>query len=153
MRACLVCHDVLMAALIWLIAGIALLAAEVLSGDLVLAMLGVGALAAAGSAAFVDSIAVSVAVFSVASIGLLVLARPALKRRFLLGAGVKTNADALIGARAITLSTVDAHEGQVKLAGEVWSARSYIDGQVIEPGTPVTVVEISGATAVVSSEP
>ncbi|MGH3517742.1 MAG: NfeD family protein [Haloechinothrix sp.] len=141
-----------MAALIWLIAGTALLAAEVLSGDLVLAMLGVGALAAAGSAVFVDSIALSVAVFAVTSIGLLVLARPALKRRFLLGAGVRTNADALVGARAVALSTVDAEQGRVKLAGEVWSARSYIEGQVIEPGAAVTVVEISGATAVVSAE-
>lgn len=142
-----------MAALIWLIAGLALLAAEVVSGDLVLVMLGVGALAAAGSSALTDSLPVSVAVFAVSSIGLLVLARPALKRRFLHGPGVKTNAEALIGARAMALSTVDSHAGQVKLAGEVWSARSYIDGQVIEAGTPVTVVEISGATAVVSAEP
>ncbi|MGH3952258.1 MAG: NfeD family protein [Pseudonocardiaceae bacterium] len=142
-----------MAALIWLVVGLALLAAEVLSGDLVLAMLGVGALAAAGSAVFIPNIPLSVGVFAVASIGLLVLARPALKRRFLLGAGVRTNTDALVGARAVALSTVDADQGQVKLAGEVWSARSYIEGQVIESGTSVTVVEISGATAVVSSEP
>lgn len=142
-----------MAALIWLIAGIALFAAEVLSGDLVLVMLGTGAVAAAGASALFDNQFVAVGVFSIVSLGMLVLARPALKRRFLLGAGVRTNADALIGAQALTLSPVDAQQGRVKLAGEEWSARSYIDGQTIEPGTTVTVVEIAGATAVVSAEP
>lgn len=139
--------------MIWLIAGIALFAAEVLSGDLVLMMLGTGAIAAAGATALIDNQYLAVAVFSVVSLGMLVLARPALKRRFLLGAGVKTNADALVGAQALTLSTVDIHNGRVKLAGEEWSARSYIEGQVIESGRKVTVVEIAGATAIVSAEP
>lgn len=141
------------AALIWLIVGVVLIVAEVLSGDFVLVMLGVGALAGAGSAALTGNAFVDVAVFAVASVGLLVLARPALKRKFMVGPGVKTNTEALVGARALTLSTVDAHGGRVKLAGDVWSARSIAEGQVIEPGTTVTVVEISGATAVVSSEP
>ncbi|NIJ12091.1 membrane protein implicated in regulation of membrane protease activity [Saccharomonospora amisosensis] len=140
-------------ALIWLIVGVGLIVAEVLSGDLVLLMLGLGALAGAASATITGNPIVDVAVFGVASIGLLVLARPALKRRFLSGPSVKTNTEALVGAHAVTLSTVDSHGGQVKLAGDVWSARSLTEGQVIEPGTKVTVVEISGATAVVSAEP
>jgi membrane protein implicated in regulation of membrane protease activity len=139
-------------ALIWLIIGIALVVAEVLSGDLVLLMLGLGALAAAGSAGITGNPIIDVGVFAVASIGLLVLARPALKRRFLSGPGVKTNTEALVGAQAIVVSTVDAQSGQVKLAGDVWSARSFTDGQVIQTGASVTVVEISGATAVVSAE-
>lgn len=140
-------------ALIWLIVGVGLIVAEVLSGDLVLLMLGLGALAGAASAAITGNPIVDVAVFGVASIGLLVLARPALKRRFLAGPSVKTNTEALVGAQAVTLSAVDSHGGQVKLAGDVWSARSLTEGQPIEPGTTVTVVEISGATAVVSAEP
>ncbi|PRX44983.1 membrane protein implicated in regulation of membrane protease activity [Prauserella shujinwangii] len=141
------------AALIWLVVGIGLMVAEVLSGDFVLLMLGIGALFGAGSAALTGNPFVDVAVFAISSIGLLVLARPALKRRFLAGPGVKTNTDALVGAQAVVLSTVDPHGGQVKLAGDVWSARSFTEGQVIQPGTTVTVVEISGATAVVSAEP
>ncbi|EHR51157.1 membrane protein implicated in regulation of membrane protease activity [Saccharomonospora marina XMU15] len=140
-------------ALIWLIVGVGLIVAEVLSGDLVLLMLGLGALAGAASATITGNPIIDVAVFGVASIGLLVLARPALKRRFLAGPSVKTNTEALVGAQAVTLSTVDSHGGQVKLAGDVWSARSLTEGHVIEPGTQVTVVEISGATAVVSAEP
>jgi membrane protein implicated in regulation of membrane protease activity len=126
--------------------------AEVLSGDFVLLMLGVGALIGAGSAALTGNVFIDVAVFAFSSVGLLVLARPALKRRFLAGPGFKTNSDALIGAQAVVLSTVDVNNGRVKLAGDIWSARSLHEGTPIEPGTTVTVVEISGATAVVSSE-
>jgi membrane protein implicated in regulation of membrane protease activity len=81
-----------------------------------------------------------------------VLGRPALKRRFLSGPGVKTNSEALIGAQAVVLSTVDFGGGRVKLAGDIWSARSMHEGTPIEPGTTVTVVEIAGATAVVSAD-
>lgn len=142
-----------MAAWVWLGAGIALIGAEVLAGDFWLVLLGLGAIAGAGASALTDSQWIAVAVFSAVSLGLLVFARPALKRKFLHGTGMKTNTDALIGAKAVTLSTVDSDQGLVKLAGQEWTARSHIDGQVIESGRSVTVVEISGATAVVSAEP
>lgn len=141
------------AAVIWFIAAAALIAVEVLSGDFVFLMLGIGAGAAAGTSFFVDNQFVAVSVFAVVSIGLLVLARPALKRRYLHSPGLKTNIEALIGTQAITVSTVDADTGQVKIGGEVWSARTMVEGLVIESGEKVTVVEISGATAVVAAEP
>lgn len=128
-------------------------AAEVLSGEFFLVMLGTGALSGAATMALTDNTWAAVAVFAVVTLGLLVFARPALKRKFLLGIGMKTNTEALIGARAVTLSTVDGEQGLVKLAGEEWTARSAMAGQVIESGRSVTVVEISGATAVVSAEP
>ncbi|CAM3019362.1 NfeD family protein [Saccharomonospora xinjiangensis] len=141
------------AAIIWLIVGLVLVAAETLSGDFVLVMLGMGALAAAGSAALSGNPILDVLVFAISSVALIVLARPALKRRLIAGTGVRTNIEALLGTRAVTMSVVDSTGGQVKLAGEVWSARSLTEAEVIEPGTTVTVVEISGATAVVSASP
>jgi membrane protein implicated in regulation of membrane protease activity len=138
------------AALIWLIVGIVLMIAEVLSGDFVLVMLGVAALLGAGSAAITGNPVIDVAVFAVSSVGLIVLARPALKRRFLAGSHIPTGIDALVGARAVVVSTVDYDAGRVKIGGEVWSARAVHEAQApIVPGTSVTVVEISGATAVV----
>ncbi|MBB4683528.1 NfeD family protein [Amycolatopsis jiangsuensis] len=138
------------AAVIWLILGVVLLIAEVLSGDFVLVMLGVGALLGAGAEALTGSIVVDVVVFAVSSTGLIALARPALKRRFLAGSSVPTGTDALIGARAVVVSTVDYETGQVKIGGEVWSARAVHEEQPpMAPGTKVTVVEIAGATAVV----
>ncbi|MEY7972970.1 NfeD family protein [Saccharomonospora xinjiangensis] len=141
------------AAIIWLIVGLVLVAAETLSGDFVLVMLGMGALAAAGSAALSGNPILDVLVFAISSVALIVLARPALKRRLIAGTGVRTNTEALLGTRAVTISVVDSTGGQVKLGGEVWSARSLTETEVIEPGTTVTVVEISGATAVVSASP
>ena len=43
----------------------------------------------------------------------------------------------------------DQGGGRIKLAGEVWSARAYLPGTTIEPGSTVDVFEIDGATAVV----
>ncbi|MFG1645439.1 NfeD family protein [Amycolatopsis sp. NPDC049252] len=140
-------------ALVWLIVGIALMIAEVLSGDFVLIMLGIAALFGAGADALTGNLLIDVVVFAVTSVGMLALVRPALKRRFLAGSGHRTGIDALIGARAVVVSTVDFETGQVKLAGDVWSARSISEQhEPIAPGTAVTVVEIAGATAVVSAE-
>ncbi|WP_433274152.1 NfeD family protein [Actinosynnema sp. CS-041913] len=139
-----------MAALIWLILGVVLVAAEILSGDFVLVMLGLAALGAAGVSALGAGDLVSAAAFAAVALGLVVGARPALKRRLTAGHGHKSGVEALLGATAVVVSTVDAHDGRVRIGGEVWSARS-LDHSVIEPGTEVTVVEISGATAVVLS--
>jgi|SRR3984957_224489 len=135
--------------LIWLIAALALAGAEALTGDMFLLMLGGGALAAAGSSLLVDTLWVHGAVFLVVSVLLLVLVRPALRRQFMSGKGLPEPAKALEGKSALVLDRVARHEGQVKLDGEVWTARPLNDNDVYEPGDHVTVVQIDGATAVV----
>jgi membrane protein implicated in regulation of membrane protease activity len=139
-----------MAALIWLVAALALAGAEALTGDLFLLMLSGGALSAAGaSALFRGPVWVDGAVFAIASILLLVLVRPALRRRFAAGTGLAEPMKALEGKNALVLDRVGRHEGQVKLEGEVWTARPLNDDDVYEPGDHVTVMRIDGATAVV----
>lgn len=138
--------------MLWLIAGVVLIAAEVLSGDFVLVMLGAAALGAAGISVLLPTAAAAVAgpvAFVLASAGLLVLARPALKQRAQRLPELRTNVQGLIGSPAVVESTVDAHGGRVRIQGHVWSARAFEQGQVFEPGETVTVMEISGATAVV----
>ncbi|HEX2284306.1 MAG TPA: NfeD family protein [Mycobacterium sp.] len=137
------------AALIWLIAALALAGAEALTGDLFLLMLSGGALAAAGSSLVFDDLWVHGAVFLVVSVLLLGLVRPALRRHFHSGTGLPEPAKALEGKSALVLDRVARHEGQVKLDGEVWTARPMNDNDVYEPGDHVTVVRIDGATAVV----
>jgi membrane protein implicated in regulation of membrane protease activity len=139
------------AAVIWLIAGLALIAAEVLSGEFVLLMIGGGALAAAGASAIVgDDLLVGVGVFAVASVLLLFAVRPALRRRLDRGIdpGVMHHR-ALVGNTAFVVTRVDGHSGQVRIGGELWSARLLGGDDVIEPGAKVTVMDISGATALV----
>ncbi|PZS38778.1 MAG: hypothetical protein DLM62_11825 [Pseudonocardiales bacterium] len=141
-----------MAAVVWLVAGLLLIAAEVITSGFVLIMLGTGALVAAGFAALGAGPLLDVAVFAGASVVLTTVARPVLKSR-LHTAHIPTNVEALVGDKAIVVSTVDAHGGKIKLRGELWSARAFDETEVLQPGHAVTVMTISGATAVVLGEP
>ncbi len=135
--------------LLWLVAAVALAGAEALTGDLFLLMLGGGALAAVGSSLLLDNYVVDGVVFLVVSLLLLVLVRPALRRRFAEGTGLPEPMKALEGKSALVLDRVARHEGQVKLEGEVWTARPLNDDDVFEAGDHVTIMRIDGATAVV----
>jgi len=136
--------------LIWLIAALALAGAEALTGDLFLLMLSGGALAAAGSSWLLDwPIWADGLVFLLVSVLLLGVVRPAVRRRMQTGKVLLDPAKALEGKSALVLDRVARHEGQVKLDGEVWTARPYNESDVYEAGDQVTVVHIAGATAVV----
>ncbi|WP_181781315.1 NfeD family protein [Pseudonocardia pini] len=143
-----------MVPLIWLIAGIVLLAGEMLAGEFVLAMLGVGALAAAGgSAAFGLEWLGSSLVFAVASVLLLLGVRPALKRRAQKSIeGYQQHSEKIVGSSAVVSRRVDGHGGRVRIGPDEWSARAFLDEQVMEPGERVTVMRIEGATALVLAE-
>jgi membrane protein implicated in regulation of membrane protease activity len=57
---------------------------------------------------------------------------------------------ALVGTEAVVTESVDGSDGRVKLAGEIWSAKSYDGETLLAVGTHVYVVAISGATALVA---
>lgn len=140
-------------AVIWLILGLVLVAAEVLSGEFVLLMLGGGALAAGAASFLVAGPIIGAVVFAVASVLLLFAVRPALRRR--LDRGIDHTVmhhNALVGATAVVVSRVDGHGGRVKIHGDLWSARSSDGHEVIEEGKRVTVMAISGATALVIAQ-
>ena len=138
-------------ALIWLIIALALAGAEVLTGHLFLLMLGGGALAAAGTSwLFGWPIWAEGLVFLIVSVLLVAGVRPALRRRLIAGTGLPEPMKELEGKSALVLDRVGRHEGQIKLDGQVWTARPYNESDVYEPGDHVTVVRIDGATAVVS---
>lgn len=135
---------------IWLIFALVLAGAEALTGDMSLLMLSGGALAAAGTTWLLGwPIWAEAAVFVVVSVLLLVLVRPAVRRRLTPAKGLPTGIEALEGKSALVLDRVARDEGQVKLDGQVWTARPLNDNDVFEPGERVTVMQINGATAVV----
>lgn len=137
-------------ALIWLVAALVLASAEALTGDMFLLMLGGGALAASASSWLMDwPVWADGVVFLVVSVLLLVLVRPTLRRRLTPAKGPPMGIKALEGKNALVLDRVARDKGQVKIDGQVWSARPLNDGDVFEPGDSVTVVHIDGATAVV----
>lgn len=134
--------------LVWLIVAAVLAGAEALSLDLVLIMLAGGAAGGAITAGLGGAGAIQVLVAIVVALALLLGVRP-IARRHLTAREHLTGSEALVGKSAVVLSRVDSHDGRVRLNGGEWTARSFDDGQVIEPGTTVQVMQISGATAVV----
>jgi membrane protein implicated in regulation of membrane protease activity len=135
--------------LVWLIAAGALAVAEVLSLTLVLGMLSVSAVAAALIAALGAPAVAQVAAFAGVAVLLIAVVRPVAQRHRHMPVGIRTGTDALVGKRAVTVTVVDGQGGQVRIGGEVWSARTYDDRHVIPAGAPVDVAQIDGATAVV----
>ena len=89
---------------------------------------------------------IQVVVFLVASIASLGIIRPIARRHLRTPARIRTGAAALIGTRATVLERVDAHSGQVKIGGEIWTARPFDEDDVFEPGARVDVMKIEGAT-------
>src|SRR4051812_32521585 len=77
------------------------------------------------------------------------LPRPIARAHLRMPALTRTGTAALVGARAVVLERVDANGGRVRLGGEEWSARAYMEEQVLEPGARVEVAQIEGATALV----
>ena len=94
---------------------------------------------------------ISRTVFIVASAASLLVLRPIARRHLMTPPRIRTGTAALIGARALVLERVDRDGGTIKLAGEVWSARSYAEDEVIEAGSRVEVMQIEGATALVAN--
>lgn len=141
------------AAIVWLILGLVMILAELVSGEFVLLMLGGGALVAAGASALVDNVWVGVLVFAVSSVLLLFAVRPALRRR--LDRSVDHSPmhhNALVGESAVVTTRIDGHGGRVRIGGDLWSAKAHDGAQVIEEGERVTVVDIAGATALVVAQ-
>lgn len=133
----------------WLAAGGGLLVAEMLTVDLLFASLAFSAFMAAGVNALGFNMAVQGFTFGVAAVISLFILRPiALKNLKKRTPDFATNVDALVGAPAFTISMVNERSGQVKLNGEIWSARS--ESGEIASDSKVQVIAIEGATAVVN---
>jgi membrane protein implicated in regulation of membrane protease activity len=135
---------------IWVIVAAALVGVEVFSLTFLFGPLALAALLAALVAGLGLGAALQIGVFAGAAIASLVVVRPIAVAHVRTAIPARTGAAALVGQNALVVERVDANAGQVKLAGEVWSARSYDDAQVFEPGQRVSVLEIRGATALVS---
>ncbi|MEV3934257.1 MULTISPECIES: NfeD family protein [unclassified Streptomyces] len=133
----------------WLIVAVGLGIPLVLTAMPEFGMFAVGALSAALVAALGGSIVAQVLVFAVVSVALTAVVRRIAVRQRTGRSAHATGIDALKGRQAVVLERVDGSGGRIKLAGEVWSARSLDGEQTFEAGRQVDVVDIDGATAVV----
>ena len=137
---------------LWLIAAVVLGIGEIATMGFFLAPFAAGALVAALVAAAGTGTAITLVVFLLVSIAALAALRPIARSHRKMPALSRTGTAALIGRQAMVVERIANDEGVgcVKLDGEIWTARAYDDDEVIEPGTKVHVLEIRGATALVS---
>lgn len=135
----------------WIVAAGVLAVADVLTGGTLILLMMAGGAAAGGLASALGAPpAVSVGVFALVSVACLAVVRPIARRHMRTPRAVRTGVAALVGAEAIVLEIVDGRDGRIKLAGEVWSARSYDGDSAFSVGQRVHVLEIDGATALVA---
>jgi membrane protein implicated in regulation of membrane protease activity len=136
--------------LIWVIIAVVLAIGEIATPGLFFAgPVALAAVAAALVAALTDGSIAPLIVFIAGSLASLAILRPIARRHLRMPAQLRTGTQALVGARALVLERVDVDGGRVKIGGEEWSARAFMEGQVLEPGTRAEVAKIEGATALV----
>ncbi|HET6562470.1 MAG TPA: NfeD family protein [Marmoricola sp.] len=138
---------------VWLGLSMVLGVAELASLDLVLLMLAVGALAGMGAALLDLQVWVQVLAATAASVAMLAFVRPSFVKRLHTGPDLQHGFAGLVGKEAFTVAEITAQGGQIKLAGELWTARPYDETAVIPAGAKVQVFEIRGATAYVHEIP
>jgi membrane protein implicated in regulation of membrane protease activity len=139
--------------IVWLIAAGGFAIGEMhLQTGFYLAPFALGATVAAVAALAGTGAIVSLVCFIAVAMLSLTLLRPIAARHLKVPPRLRTGTAALIGKQAIVLERIANGEGMgtVKIDGEVWTARSYNDDEVIERGAKVDVVEIKGATALVT---
>jgi membrane protein implicated in regulation of membrane protease activity len=135
--------------IVWLILAAVLGVAEVLTATLSFGLIAIAAVVAAVTGAAGLGLPFQLAAFAVASAAGLVVVRPIAMRHIKQPPLLRTGTSALVGRSAKVVAEVTDDSGQVRIGGELWSARPYDESQVIPVGSTVDVFAIEGATALV----
>ena len=142
-----------METIFWLILFVVLLIIEIFTMGLTTVWFAGGALVAFVLAFAGLGLPVQIIVFLLVSILLLVLTRP-IAIKFFNQERQKTNADSLIGQKAVVFETIDTLHGtgRVEVNGMEWSAKVEDPTAVIEAGTVVSIEGIQGVKLIVKKE-
>ena len=139
-----------MAWVFWAVVAVLLAVGELLTpGLFFLGPVAIAGVVTAIVAAVGASAAAQLIVFIVGSVASLAVLRPIARAHLHMPVLTRTGAAALEVRKALVLQRVDANSGRVRIGGEEWSARAYLEDQVIPEGVRVEVVKIEGATALV----
>lgn len=144
--------DPLDAAVVFLVLGLGLSAAEIVAPGLVLLPFGIGAVIASLTGFVGADPWVQAVVFIVASTATFAALRPVARRLNQSDEDEGIGARRLVGARAMVLEDIPADDsGMVRVDREQWRAES-IDQSRIPAGTAVTVAEVRGTRVLVTVE-
>jgi len=132
----------------WLIIAVVLTLIEVVTLGLTTIWFALGALVMIFLSFTPIPFAVQVLVWLLISSALLYFTRPYAVKKLKVGKE-KTNAESLIGKKALVVKTITKFEkGEIKLNGLIWGAKSDQDEE-LEKDSECEVIRIEGATAVV----
>ena len=137
---------------LWVILGVVLLAAEMVSAGLFLIFFGVGGIVVGALVRFhvIEAAWMQWLVFSVVSLVFMALLRKPLQQR--LKINVRREVDTMLGERALATEEMAAGGiGKVELRGSTWQARNVGDS-VIKSGQGCKVEKVEGITLLVRGE-
>ena len=133
---------------LWLIAAGIFFIIEIATVGFLIFWLGIGALFAMVASFFTDNLLIQTTVFVISSSVLIPLTKPIVNKYFDDGKTIATNAYSLIGKVGIVTTEINTlnSTGQVKVNGEIWSAKADED---IKQGTEVEILKIDGVKLIV----
>ncbi|MBQ2569533.1 MAG: NfeD family protein [Ruminococcus sp.] len=138
-----------MMAYVWIALAIVMVLVEITTVQLVSVWFMVGALCAALTTLFTDSIVIQLAVFVGVSLLALLVTRPLVRRLKENRVQLRTNIDRLPGEKGVMLKPVENTEsvGQAKVLGKVWSVKT--DNPPLKEGDTVRVIAVDGVKLIV----
>ena len=138
---------------IWLILAGIFVIAEIATVGFLIFWLSLGSLCAMITSFFTDNIIIQTAVFVVTSALFIFFTRPLAKKLDKTDNPLVTNAFSILGKRAIVIKEINPNQGvgQIKIDGQVWTAKSTNE-EFISEGTEVLILSIDGVKAVVSTD-
>ncbi|GAA1390560.1 NfeD family protein [Luteococcus peritonei] len=135
---------------LWGALALVLACAEMLTLDLTLLMLSSGALAGGLVALVVPGMLwLQVLVALGVAAAMLGFLRPTLLERVRRAPGYRSSLNKLVGSEGAATAAITRTGGEVKVNGELWSARLVPGVAAVEVGEIVEVYEVDGATLVV----
>ena len=134
----------------WLIIAGFFLILEIATSGFLVFWFSIGALVAMIVSFFLSNIVAQVVIFLIASTLLLFATKPFVEKITKKDIPIKTNAFSIEGKVGKVTKDIEPIEGlgQIKVSGEVWSAKSYND-TFIPQGTEVVVEKIDGVKVIV----
>ena len=137
----------------WLILAGIFVIAEIATVGFLIFWLSLGSLCAMLTSFFTDNIIIQTAVFVVTSVLFIFLTRPLAKKLAKTDNTLVTNAFSIIYKKAIVIKEINPTlgVGQIKIDGQVWTAKSTNE-EIISEGTEVLILNIDGVKAVVSTD-
>ena len=139
---------------IWIVLAALFGLGEMHTGGFFLAPFAGGALIAGLAGLIFLGFVPTIAIFIVVSLLLLWVVRPIARAHLHTPPEIRTGTAALVGKTGTVLERVSNHEalGCVRIDGEVWTARAFDDDEEVAVGARVRIVDIKGATALVTNE-